>query len=164
MKKLITSLLVLGLVLTGVSVGNNVEAATGNSMKTVQQLNKGDKSLENVKIGESMKSVLKKYSHPIYSYNPNSNEKYYEFRTDKGVLLVTANGKKERGNVTRVSMTYNDANGPSYKAVKQQLGHKAISRVHIIMLQVTLAIFKKAKQVINSVQIHQKIKMWSYIV
>ena len=59
MKKLITSLLVLGLVLTGVSVGNNVEAATGNSMKTVQQLNKGDKSLENVKIGESMKSVLK---------------------------------------------------------------------------------------------------------
>ena len=83
MKKLITSLLVLGLVLTGVSVGNNVEAATGNSMKTVQQLNKGDKSLENVKIGESMKSVLKKYSHPIYSYNPNSNEKYYEFRTDK---------------------------------------------------------------------------------
>lgn len=42
-----------------VSVGNNVEAATGNSMKTVQQLNKGDKSLENVKIGESMKSVLK---------------------------------------------------------------------------------------------------------
>ena len=67
MKKLITSLLVLGLVLTGVSVGNNVEAATGNSMKTVQQLNKGDKSLENVKIGESMKSVLKKYSHPIYT-------------------------------------------------------------------------------------------------
>ena len=130
MKKLITSLLVLGLVLTGVSVGNNVEAATGNSMKTVKQLNKGDKSLENVKIGESMKSVLKKYSHPIYSYNPNSNEKYYEFRTDKGVLLVTANGKKERGNVTRVSMTYNNANGPSYKAVKQQLGHKAISRVH----------------------------------
>jgi len=51
MKKLITSLLVLGLVLTGVSVGNNVEAATGNSMKTVQQLNKGDKSLENVKKG-----------------------------------------------------------------------------------------------------------------
>ena len=27
-------------------------------------------------------------------------------------------------------MTYNNANGPSYKAVKQQLGHKAISRVH----------------------------------
>ena len=45
-------------------------------------------------------------------------------------MLVTANGKKERGNVTRVSMTYNNANGPSYKAVKQQLGHKAISRVH----------------------------------
>ena len=48
-EKLITSLLVLGLVLTGVS----------NENKTVQQLNKGDKSLENVKIGESMKSVLK---------------------------------------------------------------------------------------------------------
>ena len=46
----------------------------------------------------------------IYSYNENGSEHYYEFRTNKGVLLVTADGKKDRGHVTRVSMTYNKAN------------------------------------------------------
>lgn len=66
---------------------------------------------------------------------------------------------KERGNVTRVSMTYNDANGPSYKAVKQQLGHKAISRVHYNNVTGNFGYIQKIKQVINSVQIHQRIKM-----
>ena len=56
-------------------------------------------------------------------------------------------------------MTYNDANGPSYKAVKQQLGHKAISRVHYNNVTGNFGYIQKAKQVINSVQIHQKIKM-----
>lgn len=65
---------------------------------------------------------------------------------------------KERGNVTRVSMTYNDANGPSYKAVKQQLGHKAISRVHYNNVTGNFGYIQKIKQVINSVQIHQRIK------
>ena len=130
MKKLMSSLLVLGLVITGVGVSHNVEAVTGNTMKTVQRLNHDDQSLENVKIGESMKSVLNKYHNPIYSYNLNGTEKYYEFRTNKGVLLITANGKKDRGHVIRVSMTYIVANGPSYKSVKRQLGNKAISRVH----------------------------------
>lgn len=65
-----------------------------------------------------MKSVLKKYSYFIYFYNLNSNEKYYEFRIDKGVLLVIVNGKKERGNVICVLMIYNDVNGFLYKVVK----------------------------------------------
>ena len=93
MKKLMASLLVSGLVVTGVNV-NHVEAATGNSIQTVQQITQGDQSLENVKLGESMQSVLGKYSSPIYSYNENGSEHYYEFRTNKGVLLVTADGKK----------------------------------------------------------------------
>jgi len=83
MKKLMSSLLVLGLVITGVGVSHNVEAVTGNTMKTVQRLNHDDQSLENVKIGESMKSVLNKYHNPIYSYNLNGTEKYYEFRTTR---------------------------------------------------------------------------------
>lgn len=45
-EKLMASLLVSGLVLTGVSAGHHAEAATGNSMKTVQQINHGDQSLE----------------------------------------------------------------------------------------------------------------------
>ncbi|MBX5319114.1 SA0570 family protein [Staphylococcus caprae] len=130
MKKLMASLLVSGLVLTGVSAGHHAEAATGNSMKTVQQINHGDQSLEKVRIGESIKSVLNKYSHPIYSYNQQGTEHYYEFRTHKGVLLVTTNGKKDKGHVTRVSMTYNHANGPTYKSVKDTFGNKAVSRVH----------------------------------
>lgn len=130
MKKLMTSLLVSGLVLTGVSAGHHAEAASGNSMQTVQQITQGDQSLENVKIGDSIKSVLNKYSHPIYSYNQQGTEHYYEFRTHKGVLIVTADGKKDRGHVTRVSMTYNEANGPSYKSVKNKFGNKAVSRVH----------------------------------
>lgn len=55
-------------------------------------------------------------------------------------------------------MTYNNANGPSYKAVKQQLGNKAISRVHYNNVTGNFGYIQKAKQVINSVQIHQKIK------
>lgn len=128
MKKLMASLLVSGLVVTGVNV-NHVEAATGNSIQTVQQITQGDQSLENVKLGESMQSVLGKYSSPIYSYNENGSEHYYEFRTNKGVLLVTADGKKDRGHVTRVSMTYNKANGPTYNAVKRSVSPNASSRV-----------------------------------
>lgn len=129
MKKLMASLLVSGLVVTGVNV-NHVEAATGNSLQTVQQITQGDQSLENVKIGESIQSVLNKYSHPIYSYNENGSEHYYEFRTHKGVLLVTADGKKDKGHVTRVSMTYNKADGPTYKSVKQNVSPSTVSRVH----------------------------------
>ena len=37
---------------------------------------------------------------------------------------------KDKGHVTRVSMTYNHANGPTYKSVKDTFGNKAVSRVH----------------------------------
>lgn len=40
-------------------------------------------SLENVKIGESIKDVLTKYKNPMYSYNEDGTEHYYEFHTKK---------------------------------------------------------------------------------
>ncbi len=47
-------------------VDAGAEAASGNSIDTVKQLIKGDQSLENVKIGESIKDVLTKYKNPMY--------------------------------------------------------------------------------------------------
>ena len=57
MKKLVAAFLVSGLVMTGVGV-NHAEAASGNSIQTVQQLTQGQKTLENVTIGESIKNVI----------------------------------------------------------------------------------------------------------
>lgn len=37
------------------------------------------------------------------------------------MLLVTTDGKKNNGKVTHISMMYNDANGPTYQAVKIML-------------------------------------------
>ena len=128
MKKLVAAFLVSGLVMTGVGV-NHAEAASGNSIQTVQQLTQGQKSLENITIGESIKNVNSKYGTPIYSKNPNGKESYYEYRTAKGLVVVTANsGKQNQGNVTRISMTYNKANGPTYNQVKQSVGQNAITR------------------------------------
>ena len=37
-----------------------------------------------------------KYGTPIYSKNPSNNEGYYEYRTNKGLLVVTAVGKRTK--------------------------------------------------------------------
>ena len=128
MKKIIAACLVTGLIATGVGAPS-AEAASGNTTQTVQSLTQGQKSLENVKIGESIKKVNKKYGNAIYSKEPSGKEHYYEYRTKKGVLVVTANGHKNNGHVTRVSMTYNKANGPSYKQVKEYVNPKAKTSV-----------------------------------
>ena len=46
--------------MTGVGV-NHAEAASGNTIQTVQQLTQGEKSLENITLGESIKNVSNKY-------------------------------------------------------------------------------------------------------
>ena len=69
---------------------------------------------------------------PIYSKNPSNNEGYYEYRTNKGLLVVTAVGKKNQGYVTRVSMTYNEANGPTYNQVKKSLAKMQWHEFNII--------------------------------
>ncbi|HCZ2805452.1 TPA: hypothetical protein O2Y26_002767, partial [Staphylococcus aureus] len=56
MKKLLTASIIACSVVMGVGIANtSAEAASGNSIDTVKQLIKGDQSLENVKIGESIK-------------------------------------------------------------------------------------------------------------
>ena len=94
-EKLVAAFLVSGLVMTGVGV-NHAEAASGNTIQTVQQLTQGEKSLENITLGESIKNVSNKYGTPIYSKNPSNNEGYYEYRTNKGLLVVTAVGKRTK--------------------------------------------------------------------
>lgn len=129
MKKLLMASIIAFSVVLGLG-SVTAEAASGNTLNTVDQLTKGDQSLENVTIGEPIQQVLKNQVRPIYSYNQDSKEHYYEFRTNKGVLVVTADGKKDNGHVIRVSMTYNEANGPTYKTVKNYVGTQAITRAH----------------------------------
>ena len=58
MKKLCAAVLVTGLAFSGISAGN-VEAASGNSIQSVNELQHGDRSLEGAKLGSSIQSVLK---------------------------------------------------------------------------------------------------------
>ena len=58
MKKLCAAVLVTGLAFSGISAGN-VEAASGNSIQSVNELQHGDQSLEGAKLGSSIQSVLK---------------------------------------------------------------------------------------------------------
>lgn len=129
MKKLCAAVLVTGLAFSGISAGN-VEAASGNSIQSVNELQHGDRSLEGAELGSSIQSVLKNNKKPIYSYKPDGTEHYYEFKKDNGVLVVTADGKKNNGKITRVSMSYNDTNGPSYKEVKNAVSNQAVAREH----------------------------------
>ena len=79
--------------MTGVGVNH---VTSGNTIQTVQQLTQGEKSLENITLGESIKNVSNKYGTPIYSKNPSNNEGYYEYRTNKGLLVVTAEVKRTK--------------------------------------------------------------------
>ncbi|MBU0436819.1 hypothetical protein CW746_00165 [Staphylococcus succinus] len=129
MKKLVAAVLVTGLAFSGVNAGS-ASAASGNSIQSVDQLQQGDTTLEGAKLGSSIQSVLKNNSKPIYSHRPDGKEHYYEFKQDDGVLVVTTNGKKNEGKITRVSMSYNDTDGPSYKEVTEHVSHNAITREH----------------------------------
>ncbi|MBO0928329.1 hypothetical protein J2P86_04195 [Staphylococcus sp. 30400_3112M30941] len=145
MKKLLTASIIACSVVLGVGLVNaNAEAASGNSIDTVKQLTKGDQSLEKVKIGESIKDVLTKYKNPMYSYNENGTEHYYEFHTNKGMLLVTTDGKKNDGKVIRVSMMYNDANGPTYQDVKNFVG-KAVTHTEYSKVTGNFGYIEKGK-------------------
>ena len=129
MKKLFAALLVSGLTLSGFSA-TNVEAASGNSIQSVEQLEQGDQELEGAELGASIETVLENNKKPLYSYSPDGDEHYYEFKKDNGVLVVTADGKKNNGKIIRVSMSYNDTNGPSYKEVKNAVSNQAVAREH----------------------------------
>ncbi|MCI2803232.1 SA0570 family protein [Staphylococcus pettenkoferi] len=129
MKKLIAATLVTGLAISPIaSVSAN--AATGNSMDSVKQIEQGDTTLEGATLGDSIQTVLKENKNPVYSTSADGKEHIYEFHKDNGKLVVTTDGKKDKGHITRVSMSYNDTDGPSYKDVKKQLSDDAVTREH----------------------------------
>ena len=109
MKKLMTSLLVSGLVLTGVSAGHHAEAASGNTMQTVQQITQGDQSLENVKaiIEEGGSSLEKIVKVNIFLDDVNDfaevNEVYAEFFGDhKPARSCVEVGKLPKGGLLEI--------------------------------------------------------------
>lgn len=129
MKKIFAAVLVSGLAFSGISVGS-VDAASGNSIQNVKSLQEGDTELEGAKLGESIQSVLNENDTPIYSHSPDNNEHYYEFKKENGLLVVTTDGKKNEGDIIRVSMSYNDTDGPAYEAVKNEVSKDSIAREH----------------------------------
>ena len=129
MKKILVAALVSGLAFSGVSA-ESASAASGNTIQNVKQLQQGDTTLEGAKIGASIQSVLSENNAPIYSYSPDGDEHYYEFKKDNGVLIVTADGKKGKGKILRASMVYNEPNGPSFNEVKKEVSNKASAREH----------------------------------
>ncbi|BCU53122.1 hypothetical protein JCM2421_18940 [Staphylococcus auricularis] len=128
MKKVVAAVLVTGLAFTGLSAPSAM-AASGNTMQSVKQLQQDDDTLEGVTLGQSIESVLKGQDKSAYSFRPDGKEHYYEFEKDNGTLLVTANGKKDHGKVTHISMSYK-SNGPTYKAVKKAVSDNAVYREH----------------------------------
>ncbi|MCU5746889.1 hypothetical protein N9R04_09390 [Staphylococcus sp. SQ8-PEA] len=129
MKKLIAATLVTGLAFSSVS-SVNAQAASGNSMDNVKQIEHGETTLEGATLGDSIQTVLKENKSPIYSKSADGKEHIYEFHKKDGVLVVTTDGKKDKGHIKRVSMSYNDTDGPSYKAVKESVGKDASARAH----------------------------------
>ncbi|MBO0387707.1 hypothetical protein [Staphylococcus simulans] len=122
MKKLLSAAIVSATVVTGLGI-SQADAASGNTIQTVQQIHHGDTSLEGVKLGQNIQDVLKSQKLTGYSYKPDKTKHYYEFNSDKGLLIVTADGQKDRGKVTHVTMKYNKADGPSFNTVRKQLGN-----------------------------------------
>lgn len=129
MKKMFAAVLVSGLAFSGIGAGS-VDAASGNSIQNVKALQEGDTTLEGATLGESIQSVLKNNDTPVYSHRPDNSEHYYEFKKDNGVLVVATDGKKNEGEITRVSMSYNDTDGPAYDKVKNEVNKDAVAREH----------------------------------
>ena len=80
MKKILSAAIVSATVLTGLGI-NQADAASGNTIQSVQQIHQGDQSLEGVKLGENIQDVLKTQKPSGYSYKPDNTEHYYEFKT-----------------------------------------------------------------------------------
>ncbi|UEX89860.1 SA0570 family protein [Staphylococcus ratti] len=129
MKKLVSAVLITGLTLSGVVAGS-ASAMEGNTIQSVKALQQGDQTIEGVKIGQNMADVIRDKGKGIHTQAGAGTEQYYEYHTEKGMMIVTADSEKENAKVTRISMSYNKANGPSYKEVKKNVSDKAITREH----------------------------------
>ena len=58
MKKILSAAIVSATVLTGLGI-NQADAASGNTIQSVQQIHQGDQSLEGVKLGQNIQDILK---------------------------------------------------------------------------------------------------------
>lgn len=129
MKKLVSAVIITGLTLSGVATGS-ASAMQGNTLQSVKALQQGDQTIEGVKIGQNMTDVIRVKGEGIHTEAGFGTEQYYEYHTDKGMMIVTANSKAPNAKVTRISMSYNKADGPTYKEVKKNVSAKAVTREH----------------------------------
>ncbi|MCO4331641.1 SA0570 family protein [Staphylococcus hyicus] len=129
MKKLVSAVLITGLTLSGVATGF-ASAMEGNTIQSVKALQKGDQTVEGVKIGQNMADVIRVKGEGIHTQAGFGSEQYYEYHTSKGTMIVTANSSNANAKVTRISMSYNKANGPTYNEVKKNVSEKAVTREH----------------------------------
>ncbi|UXU59310.1 SA0570 family protein [Staphylococcus agnetis] len=129
MKKLVIAVLITGLTLSGVATGS-ASAMEGNTIQSVKALQKGDQIVEGVKIGQNMADVIRVKGEGIHTQAGFGSEQFYEYHTSKGTMIVTANSSSANAKVTRISMSYNKANGPTYKEVKKNVSDKAVTREH----------------------------------
>ncbi|SCS82686.1 SA0570 family protein [Staphylococcus caeli] len=128
MKKVLTALVASSVIITGVSA-TNAHAASESSEISIEQLVHPKSTLEGVDIGMPIQVVLDNNIKPIYSHSVDGTVHYYEFRKDNGLLIVTTDGEKDKGKVTKVSMSYNNLNGPSFEDLKNNVSNNAT--VHI---------------------------------
>ncbi|QLK85409.1 SA0570 family protein [Staphylococcus sp. 17KM0847] len=127
MKKFVSLFLIAGLILI---CPTTAQAMTGNSIQSVKALQAGDQVVEGVEIGQSMKDVFKEKGQGIHTMATYSDEQYYEYHTEQGLLRITANHDKANAKVIRISMSYNEPTGPSYRTVQKHLSSNAIQREH----------------------------------
>ncbi|MGV3042977.1 SA0570 family protein [Staphylococcus rostri] len=129
MKKYLCVVMILSIIFTCVSI-TPVHAASGNTIQSVEALQKGDKELEGVKVGQRMKDIIRTKGKGIHSMAAYGDEQYYEYHTDEGLLRITANNDKATAKVIRVSMSYNEVTGPTYRDVQKHVDDTAVQREH----------------------------------
>ena len=91
---------------------------------------------------------FKPYVKLIFASNelPMSNDKSEGFYRRMVIIpMLRKFGKKNQGYVTRVSMTYNEANGPTYNQVKKSLGQNAVARVQYNKVSGNFGYIQKGK-------------------
>ncbi|WP_086428399.1 SA0570 family protein [Staphylococcus cornubiensis] len=129
MKKLVSALLITGLTFSGMYAGT-ADAMSGNTLDSVKSLQHGDRTVEGVTIGERMSDVFRHKGHGIHTKEAYGHHHYYEFHTKDGLMIVTASGAGQHAKVTRISMSYQELNGPKYQEVKDQVSSHATTREH----------------------------------
>lgn len=129
MKKLVSVIMITGLTFSGIYAGT-ADAMSGNTLDSVKSLQRGDRTVEGVTIGERMSDVFRHKGQGIHTKEAYGHHHYYEYHIKGGVMIVTASGAGRHAKVTRISMSYQELNGPKYQDVKDQVSSRATTREH----------------------------------